>query len=73
MIQANCHDSITTVFVLQDIHNLYPDFRFANFIPDGAMDNYPTHELLNHYAIPPFISLNSKTKAKFDYLHPDIK
>ncbi|WP_368491205.1 hypothetical protein [Clostridium sp. BJN0013] len=72
MVQASRHDSITTVFALQDIHNLYPHFRFGNFIADGAMDNYPTYELLNHYDILPFIFLNSKTKAKFDYPHPDI-
>ncbi|UZQ49569.1 hypothetical protein [Clostridium kluyveri] len=72
MVQASRHDSITTVFALQDIYNLYPDFRFGNFIADGAMDNYPTYELLNHYDILPFISLNSKTKAKFDYPHPYI-
>lgn len=40
-----------------------------NFIADGAMDNYPTYELLKHYDILPFISPDSRTKAKFNYEH----
>ncbi|OAA93827.1 hypothetical protein CLCOS_39780 [Clostridium coskatii] len=72
MVQASRHDSITTVFALESIHNLYPDLHFKNFIADGAMDNYPTYELLKRYDILPFISLDSRTKAKFDYPHPDI-
>lgn len=72
MVQASRHDSITTVFALEDIHKLYPNLQFRNFIADGAMDNYPIYELLKHYDILPFISLNSRTKAKFHYPHPDI-
>ncbi|OAA88835.1 hypothetical protein [Clostridium ljungdahlii] len=72
MVQASRHDSITTVFALESILNLYPHLHFKNFIADGAMDNYPTYRLLKHYDILPFISLDSRTKAKFDYPHPDI-
>lgn len=36
------------------------------------MDNYPTYELFKHYDILPFISLDSRTKAKFDYPNPHI-
>jgi len=72
MVQASRHDSITTVFALQDIHKLYPCFHFKSFVADGAMDNYPIYSLLKHYDILPFISLNSRTKAKFNYPHPDI-
>lgn len=43
-----------------------------SFIADGAMDNYPAYDLLKHYDMLPFISLDSKTKAKFNYPHPDI-
>lgn len=72
MVQASRHDSVTTVFALRDIHNIYPEFKFKNFIADGAMDNYPTYELLDHYNIMPFIALDSRTKAKYHYDHPDI-
>ncbi len=72
MVQASRHDSITTVFALQDIHKLYKGLHFKSFIADGAMDNYPTYELLKHYDLLPFISLDSRTKAKFYYPNPDI-
>jgi len=72
MVQASRHDSITTVFALQDIRKLYPNMHFKNFIADGAMDNYPTYELLKCHDMIPFISLDSRTKANFNYPHPDI-
>lgn len=72
MVQASRHDSITSVFALLDIHKLYPSMRFKNFIADGAMDNYPIYELLEHHDMLPFIPLNSRTKAKLNYPHPDI-
>ena len=72
LVQANRHDSTTTVYALQDILRLYPDLRFGSFLADGAMDNYPTYELLRHFKIIPFISLEARTKAKFHYPHPDI-
>lgn len=49
MVQASRHDSITTIFALQDIQRLYPQLRFKNFIVDGAMNNYPTYDLLKHF------------------------
>lgn len=72
MVQASRHDSVTTVFALEDIHKLYPDIRFKNFIADGAMDSYPIYELLKHYDMIPFISLDTRTKAKLNYPSPDI-
>jgi len=72
MVQANRHDSVTTVFALRDIFNLYPNMKFKNFLADGAMDNYPTYDLLNHYDMLPFISLDSRTKAKYSYPHPGV-
>ena len=72
MVQANRHDSITTVFALQDIQKLHPSLLLKNFVADGAMDNYPTYELLKHFKILPFISLDARTKAKIHYPHPDI-
>lgn len=64
MVQANQHNSVTTVFALRDIFNLYSNMKFKNFILDGAMDNYPTYEPLSLYDMIPFIPLNSRTKAK---------
>mgnify|MGYP001011239796 CR=1 FL=1 len=72
IVQASRHDSITTVFALRDIHNMYPKIRFKNFLADGAMDNYPTYELIKFYGMLPFIALDSRTKAKFNYPHPNI-
>jgi len=72
IVQASRHDSILTVFALDDIHNLYPNIRFRYFIADGAMDNYPTYDLLKYYDMLPFILMDSKTKAKLNYSHPDI-
>lgn len=73
MVQANRHDNITTVLVLQDIQNFYPTIHFKSFVADGAMDNYPTYELLKHLEITPFISLDARIKAKLNYPHPDIE
>ncbi len=72
IVQASHHDSITTVFALRDIHNMYPQISFKNFLADGAMDNYPTYEFLKFYDMLPFIALDSRTNAKFNYPHPDI-
>lgn len=72
IVQASHHDSISTVFVLDDIHNIYPYMRFRYFIADGAMNNYPTYELLNHYNMLSFISLDSRTETNFNYPYPDI-
>ena len=72
MVQASRHDSITTVYALDDIHRLFPELQFDSFVADGAMDNYPTYDLLKHYDILPFIALDSRTKAKFNYPHPDV-
>lgn len=71
-VQASRHDSITTIFALQDIQKLYPDMNFKNYLADGAMDNYPTYKLLKHKGIIPFIPLDSRTKAKLKYPHQDI-
>ena len=72
LVQANRHDSITTIYALTDIFRLFPDLRFKSFLADGAMDNYPTYELLKHFKIIPFIALDARTKAKLSYPHPDV-
>jgi hypothetical protein len=72
LVQANRHDSATTVYALTDIFRLFPDLRFKSFLADGAMDNYPTYELLKHLKMVPFIALDARTKAKLSYPHPDV-
>lgn len=72
MAQASRHDSITSVFALRDIRHLYPDFKFKNFLADGAMDSYSIYELLDNYGMIPFISVDVRTKSKIRYGHPDI-
>lgn len=64
--QATRHDSILTVFALNEIRVLYPNLLFKNFLADGAMDNYPTYKLLQHYSMIPYIPLDSNAK------YPDI-
>ena len=72
LIQANRHDSITTVYALTDILRFFPGLAFKSFLADGAMDNYSTYELLKHFKITPFIALDARTKAKLSYPHPDV-
>lgn len=72
-IQASRHDSISTIFALEDIKTLYPTFKLKKFLADGAMDNYPTYEYLHHNEITSFIPLDSRTKKKLTTPHPAIQ
>jgi len=60
--QAQRHDSIIAIFSLDEVRKLYPDICFKNYLADGAMDNYPTYKLLQHYNMIPFIPLDSNAK-----------
>jgi hypothetical protein len=60
--QATRHDSILTVFALNEVRKMYPNLVMKNFLADGAMDNYPTYKLLQHYSMIPFIPLDSNAK-----------
>ncbi|WP_148258444.1 hypothetical protein [Mahella australiensis] len=64
MGQASRHDSVLCIFALSEVRELYPNIRIAEVMADGAMDNYPTYELLHSWNITPFISLDSNAKAK---------
>lgn len=66
-VQASRHDSVSTIYALEDVKNLFPSFKFKNFLADGAMDNYPTYEYLYQKKITPFIPLDSRTKQKLVY------
>ena len=72
LVQANRHDSATTVYDLTDIFRLFAGLKFKSFLADGAMDNYATYELLEHLEMTPFIALNARTKDRFNYSHPDV-
>ena len=60
--QAQRHDGIITIFALDETRKLYPNIGFKNFLADGAMDNYPTYKLINHFNMVPFIPLDSNVK-----------
>jgi hypothetical protein len=71
-VQASRHDSISTIYALEDIQVLYQSFKLDKFIADGAMDNYPTHEYLYHHDITPFIPLDQRSKNKLKHPNPAI-
>jgi hypothetical protein len=60
--QAQRHDSIIAIFTLAEARKLYADIVFKNFLADGAMDNYPTYKLIDHFKMAPFIPLDSNVK-----------
>jgi len=71
-VQASRYDSVSTIYALEDVKNLYPSFKFKKFLADGAMDNYPTYEYLYHHEITSFIPLDSRTKKNLTYPDPAI-
>jgi len=70
--QATRHDSILTVFALNEVRKMYPNLVFKNFLADGAMDNYPTYKLLQFYSMIPFIPLDSNAKFPDKDLPPGV-
>jgi hypothetical protein len=71
--QASRHDSVTHIYALYRMRNLYPEFNFAGDILDSAHDNYPTYELLNYWGIEPFIALNKTNTGNYKYTDCEIK
>lgn len=70
--QATRHDSILSIFALNEVRKLYPDITFRHFIADGAMDNYPTYQLLHQWNMIPYIPLDSRTRMDYKKPHPGI-
>lgn len=70
--QAQRHDSIIAIFALDEVRKLYPNICFKNYIADGAMDNYPTYQLLQHFSMIPFIPLDSNVKYPDKDLPPGV-
>lgn len=50
MVQAQRHDSVTSIFALSEVRTIYPLFNFDKFIGDAAHDNYATYKLLNGFS-----------------------
>lgn len=71
-VQASRHDSVTTVFALKEMKEIYPDFNLRYFLADGAMDSYAIYKLLKHYSILPFIPLDSSAKYPKKDLPKDV-
>ena len=71
-VQATRHDSITTIFALNELPKLYPNITFKNFLADGAMDNYPTYKYLSRRDIIPFIPLDARARIDYQKPHPGI-
>lgn len=71
--QATRHDSILTVFALNEVRKLFPNLVMKNFLADGAMDNYPTYKLLQHYDMTPFIPLDSNAKYPDEQLPKGVQ
>lgn len=70
--QAPRHDSILTIFALNEVRKLYPSITFKNFLADGAMDNYATYRLLHKWKMIPFIPLDSNARTDYVKPHPGI-
>lgn len=70
--QAQRHDSIIAIFALDEVRKLYPDICFKNYLADGAMDNYPTYRLLQHFSMIPFIPLDSNANYPDKDLPPGV-
>ena len=70
--QAPRHDSVLTIFALSEIRKTFPNLNLKNFIADGAMDNYPTYNLLQKWDINPFIPLDANARKDYIKPHPGI-
>jgi len=70
LLQANRHDSVSSVFALSEFRELNPNLHIDTFISDSACDNYATYELLHHWGINAVIALNEKNKGNFKFSPP---
>lgn len=70
--QATRHDSILTVFSLNEVRKMFPNIVLKNFLADGAMDNYPTYKLLQHFSLIPYIPLDTNAKFPDEGLPPGV-
>ena len=63
MVQANRHDSVSSIVALSEFRSLYPDFTIDTFCGDCAHDAVGIYGLLEHWKIKAVIPLKSNTKA----------
>ena len=70
LAQASRHDSVVLPYALYEMKLLNPEFNIDKIVLDSAHDNYPTYELLEHWNIEPFISLNERNSGNLKYDPP---
>jgi hypothetical protein len=63
MVQANRHDSVSSIVALSEFRSLYPDVTIDTFCGDCAHDAIGIYRLLEHWKIKAVIPLKSNTKA----------
>lgn len=59
-VSAKRHDSITGIYALKELRDLYTEFKFNTAAFDSAYDFYSFYVQCNHYSIIPIIDLNSR-------------
>lgn len=60
-VSAKRHDSVTGVYALKELVDLYPEIDFDCAIYDSAYDDAAFYLLNMHYGINPIIDLNSRS------------
>jgi hypothetical protein len=63
VVQANRHDSVSSIVALSEFRSLYPDFTIDTFCGDCAHDATGIYGLLEHWKIKAVIPLKSNSKA----------
>jgi hypothetical protein len=60
-VSAARHDSVTGVYELKELVDLYPEINFHSVVLDSAYDSNAFYLLCMHYGINPIIDLNSRS------------
>ncbi|EQB86573.1 hypothetical protein J2Z44_002314 [Clostridium punense] len=60
-VSATRHDSVTDVYALKELVNLYAEIKFYSAAFDSAYDTNAFYLLCMHYGIRPIIDLNSRS------------
>lgn len=61
LVSAARHDSVTGVYALKELVDLYPEIKFYSAAFDSAYDTNAFYLLCEHYGIKPIIDLNSRS------------
>lgn len=60
-VSASRHDSVTGVYAIKELVDLYPEIKFNSAAFDSAYDANAFYLLCMHYGINPIIDLNSRS------------